>query len=504
MDSKSAGYPLFKVGMVLSGQCSKVLKENLFVLELVAICDLQKSEDCIKFAKEMGIKFYGDFREMLKLKGMDLLLECSGDKRILPEILSLKPARLGVLDLQASMRFIELSKGYAANPLASVLLGASPDWVLVISSDFRILDCNEPAIIRGRYPRRELIGKHCYEVLCKGASPYLSPMGICVARQALKSGKAERSTYEFGGPDEVAQFRQVTAYPIFDRHGDIVQYVLTLRDMAQEFGEKIKERTEELKKDFARLAQEDRLSSLGRLVASVCHEINNPITSIVTFNKLIQNILKSGADYGLLGDTGIPKALRYLELSFKESMRCGAIVRNLLTFAKPKGLEAQPVSIRELVDSILILTEHQFQQSGITHEVRFPDTLLFVWGDLAQMQQCLLNLVFNAIDAMPGGGMLTIAGEIDEAADRIRISVTDTGCGIEPENLQRIFEPFYTTKSNGKGSGLGLPMVYGIVKEHGGKVQVESAPGEGATFRIILPRVSIENMEKGPSFRPPA
>jgi signal transduction histidine kinase len=293
------------------------------------------------------------------------------------------------------------------------------------------------------------------------------------------------------------QFRQATAYPIFDRRGEVSQFVLTIRDITKDLGKKIEERTRALKKDFARLAQEDRLSSLGRLVASVCHEINNPITSIVTFNRLVQSILQSKTGQGGPSDVEMSNVARYLDLSFREAMRCGSIVKNLLTFARPKSVEAKVINISELVDTILLLTEHQLELANIGFHVHFPPGPFTACGDYAQIQQCLLNLIFNAIDAMPHGGTLTISGEIDESADLIRLTVADTGCGIDPEVLPRIFEPFYSTKTDGKGSGLGLPMVYGIIHEHHGEVEVESEPGKGSTFRIKLPRNPVDGRDAG-------
>ena len=166
--------------------------------------------------------------------------------------------------------------------MASILLEASPDGVLVINRKFRIIDCNQSSQITGSANKDDILGKHCYEVLYRKSSPCHFPSTICVASEALKTSKPARAIYEIHGPNNTLQLRQVTAYPILDRHGEIAQFVLTLRDITKELGKKIEERTRALKKDFARLAQEDRLSSLGRLVASVCHEINNPITSIVT------------------------------------------------------------------------------------------------------------------------------------------------------------------------------------------------------------------------------
>ncbi len=498
----SSKCPPFSIGMVLDGSCCQTIIKNLPIirssgLRLVAVADIQKSVSCSKYAEELGIQVFDDYRDLLTIERLDLILECTGDERTLSDIIMRKSPTVGVLDRQASMRLIEMAKGYAANPLASTLLEASPDGVLVISRKFLITDCNQSPQIPGSANKDDIVGKHCFEVLYRKSSPCQFPSTICVAREALQTGKPARAIYELGDLNNTALFRQVTAYPILDGRGEIAQLVLTLRDITRDFGQKIEERTRALKKDFARLAQEDRLSSLGRLVASVCHEINNPITSIVTFNRLVQSILQSKTGQNGPSDVEMSSVARYMDLSFREAMRCGAIVKNLLTFARPKSVEAKVIAISELVDTILLLTEHQLELANIRFDVHFPSGRFTAWGDYAQIQQCLLNLIFNAIDAMPHGGTLTISGEIDESADLISLAVADTGCGIDPEDLPRIFEPFYSTKTDGKGCGLGLPMVYGIIGEHHGDVEVESEPGKGSTFRIKLPRNPVNGRDGG-------
>jgi len=226
-------------------------------------------------------------------------------------------------------------------------------------------------------------------------------------------------------------------------------------------------------------------------VASVCHEINNPITSIVTFTKLVRSILQKGQ----LTPEEVADIDRYLDLCFREGMRCGHIVKNLLTFARPKSVDAKLIDVGEVVNTILLLTSHQLQSSNVRCKVDLPAESIFAWGDFAQIQQCLLNLVFNGIDAMPGGGALTIAAGIEQDSDLIWLKVSDTGHGIKSEDLQYIFEPFYSTKAEGKGVGLGLSMVYGIIREHRGTVEVESEPGKGTVFTLRLPKSAADGMQ---------
>ena len=310
----------------------------------------------------------------------------------------------------------------------------------------------------------------------------------CPAQETQGTGKMSRSVYEIEDPDKTTQICQVTAYPIFNLFGEVAQCVLSIRDMSKTLSDKIEERTQAVKENLARVVREDRLASLGRLVASVCHEINNPITSIVTFTQLVLTMIQRG----MLSGADLANMERYLELSFREGMRCGSIVKNLLIFARPESMSAQQIDMREVVKTTILLTTHQLELSRIEYIVDLPTTTFAAWGDAGQIQQCLLNLIFNAIDAMPEGGTITINGRIRTDSDLLLLSVSDTGHGIEAEHLPRIFEPFYSTKPNGKGVGLGLSMVYGIVREHKGDIEVESKPGKGTKFTIMLPTRPVE------------
>jgi len=133
------------------------------------------------------------------------------------------------------------------------------------------------------------------------------------------------------------------------------------------------------------------------------------------------------------------------------------------------------------------LVGHQLEMADVTYGVSLPDPPFLVWGDYAQIQQCLMNLIFNAIESMSDGGRLTITGGVDDGRNRKWLTVSDTGCGIAETDLPRIFEPFYSTKLDGKGVGLGLSMVYGIIRQHHGSVEVESEVGKGTVFKINLP-----------------
>lgn len=494
---------LFNVGAVARGsQCLSVvnhlqsLTPSRLQLRLAAIATTQESISCYKYAGENEIAVFSDYRELLSLEHLDLILELTGDPAVLTDIIQRKRPSVGVLDREAFTQLLSIAHLYARvnqrqSEFATTLLEASPDAVLLINNEFRIVDCNRSPLLAGGTDRDSMIGKSCSEVIHGASIPCNEPGRNCPARETQKTGKSSRMVYEVSGPDGKPQIRQITAYPIFNRFGDVTQTVLTIRDMTKDLVERVEQRTQAIRKDLARVVQEDRLTSLGRLVASVCHEINNPITSIVAFNKLIRVMLE-GVD---LPGKDREKIDRYLDLSFREAMRCGSIVKNLLTFARPKGLEASMVDLNEIVHTVAALTRHQMEMASVNCKIDLPPVPFKAWGDFAQIQQCLLNLILNAIDAMPDGGTIAISGKKNEASDFVWLVVSDTGHGIEPDDLQRIFEPFYSTKTNGKGVGLGLSMVHGIIREHNGAVEVDSEPGKGTTFIIKLPKKPIKNGE---------
>jgi len=235
--------------------------------------------------------------------------------------------------------------------------------------------------------------------------------------------------------------------------------------------------------DQARILHQDKMISLGRLAASVVHEINNPLSGILNYARLMIRIINRGP----LTEEQRQKFGQYLALVETETGRCSQIVSSLLTFSRKSALTFESVSIADLIERSIILSQHKLQLQHIGLESRIEPDTPPVEGDFNQLQQCVINLIFNAIDAMPEGGTLTLAGFYDQASERVVISVKDTGSGISEADLPHIFEPFFTTKKEGYGVGLGLSTVYGIMERHKGSVSVESRPGQGSTFKLELP-----------------
>jgi PAS domain S-box-containing protein len=235
--------------------------------------------------------------------------------------------------------------------------------------------------------------------------------------------------------------------------------------------------------DQARLLHQDKMISLGRLAASVVHEINNPLAGVLNYARLMLKILKRGP----VTEEYREKFSNYLNLMENETDRCSKIVSNLLAFSRKSELDFSDVPINELVEKCLMLSGHKLKLASITTERHLQEGLPRVRGDHNQLQQCVINLIFNAIDAMPKGGELTVSTSYNPSDRNLTIRVSDTGCGIDKNDLPRIFEPFFTTKSEGQGLGLGLSMVEGIVERHKGAIEVTSEVGRGTTFTIKLP-----------------
>ena len=259
--------------------------------------------------------------------------------------------------------------------------------------------------------------------------------------------------------------------------------VTELNDLTRSLEAKVERRTAQLQAAQHKLQQSERLASLGQLAATVAHEINNPMAGVLNFSMLMQRILK---------EDGIPPGRveefrGYLAQVVNETARVGRIVSDLLSFSrrpKPRGSRAD---LNAVVRTTLDVLAHRFARAGVAVEEDLLPGLAPVRGDAVQLHQVVTNLVVNGIEAMPGGGTLTVRTRSCGAAGTAVLEVADTGTGIAREHLPRIFDPFFTTKEEGKGVGLGLAVVYGIVEGHEGDIEVESTEGHGTLFRVTLP-----------------
>ena len=242
----------------------------------------------------------------------------------------------------------------------------------------------------------------------------------------------------------------------------------------------------------AKLLHREKMVSLGRLAASMVHEINNPLSGILNYIRLMIRIsgkgnnLKSDLTPDQIEDQA-NKFNSYLEIIESETQRCSDLVSGLLKFSRKTNLEQKSIDVTDLIQHSLLLCNHKLELSNIVLKVKCNPDVPHVFGDFNQLEQCIINLIFNAIDAMENGGDLEIETGFNPGEKLIFISIKDNGKGISKEDLNFIFEPFFTTKSEGYGVGLGLSSAYGIVEKHKGTIVVESSLDFGSEFIIKLP-----------------
>jgi PAS domain S-box-containing protein len=244
--------------------------------------------------------------------------------------------------------------------------------------------------------------------------------------------------------------------------------------------EKTREAYESLRRAQEQLLQSEKMAAVGQLISGVAHELNNPLTAILGYSQLLKSeelMNARGADY--------------LEKLYKQAQRTHHIVQNLLSFARQHKPERTPVDLNQILEDTLTLREYDMNLNNIRIHRQFGNNLPLTGGDFHQLQQVFLNILNNAVDAIgERGGKGEIWVHTDVAENCVRTEITDSGPGVQ--NPHRVFDPFYTTKPVGKGTGLGLSICYGIVKEHGGEIQVKNSPPRGATFSIILPMLPSE------------
>jgi two-component system, NtrC family, sensor kinase len=363
----------------------------------------------------------------------------------------------------------------AAFTFQNSLIESSMDGIIGCDANDVVVTFNQSAQNMLGYDKTEVLGKERLSrfLLSEDEARLRSalrkndgthPGGLPIFETTLCGKKGQRI------PVQMA----VSPIAIPDEDSGTVCFVRDLREIR---------RLESEVEDQARILHQDKMMSLGRLAASVVHEINNPLAGILNYCRLMLRILKRGE----VSADQLEKFTRYLDLVEKETRRCSQIVSGLLTFSRKSPVAFGPVMVADLMQRCILLCQHKLELNNIRLEQHIAADLPEIRGDLNQLQQCLINLVFNAADAMPQGGTLTLSAAPCQASSDVCLMVTDTGIGIPEKDLPHIFEPFYTTKDEGYGVGLGLSTVYGIIQNHQGSVRVESRLGKGTTFVLRLP-----------------
>jgi two-component system NtrC family sensor kinase len=353
------------------------------------------------------------------------------------------------------------------------VLDALPVSLYVVDRDYRIVTWNRHREVGLQgIPRDAALGRDVFEVLARYPDGRLKDE----FERAFVSGRIER--IEQQTIDEKGQTRHwvVSKVPMRDKVSNEVSHVITV-------GEDVTARVEAIHA----IGRAEKLAAVGRLAAGVVHEINNPLATIAACAEALEARVKEGA-FDEIPD--VDDLNEYLELIKSEAFRCKSITNGLLDFSRMRAIDRRPLDLAETIDSSANLLSHQKRGNRISIEVVHGEELQLVNADGGQIQQAVIALGTNAIDAMPEGGKLTLRAF--NQANGVVVEIEDTGVGIAPENLSKIFEPFFTTKEVGRGTGLGLAVCYGIITDHGGRLSVRSNLGVGTTFSILLPAALAE------------
>jgi PAS domain S-box-containing protein len=355
------------------------------------------------------------------------------------------------------------------------LIEGSIDGILGCDATGKIVTYNNSLKRMLGYAKKDVIGQMTFDALF--------PAGESLKiKQALAGDR-------FGGPNHLFLYEtflkkasganipvQMSAAALFDQDqkSGLVCFFRDLREIRK---------LEQEIADQARVLHQDKMMSLGRLAASVVHEINNPLAGILNYARLMNRVLSRGP----LQEAQRDKFQRYLDLVENETHRCSQIVSSLLSFSRKSPPSFGDIQIAELIERCVLLSRHKLELQHIELQMTIEPDLPGIKGDFNQLQQCLINLIFNAIDAMDANGTLEIGAHVQPDQNRVTIYVSDTGPGISEQDLPHIFEPFYTTKKEGYGVGLGLSTVFGIIKRHNGTVEAINRADRGATFKLHLP-----------------
>ncbi len=259
-------------------------------------------------------------------------------------------------------------------------------------------------------------------------------------------------------------------------------------DWSKTLEKRVKEKSEELKKAHTAMLHIEKMASLGKLSAIVAHEINNPLAGVYTYAKILKKKLNAYISENKGADLSrFKEALNQIEIIEKETLRCGDIVKNLLIFSKKTPIDVKKNDINDVMNASIKLVNHQIELAAINLTTDFDENLPLVTCDKGQIQQVVVALLINAIEASSEEGDIYLSTRADDSSEEVIIEIKDTGSGMDEETISHIFEPFFTTKHNTSGSGLGLAVTYSLVEQHGGTIDVESEKGQGSTFKIRLP-----------------
>lgn len=500
-----------RIGIIGGGEmCREMLtkafehfKSKFVRGEYVAVADPDANAVGMVYARDKGLYTTDDYTDYFnEAKGLKLnqIFIFRPEEEILRDVLARRPNTIRVLAYSTAQLIrdtyqVEEHRYKAQRDELETIINGILEGIVVIDRDYNVVQVNTPYLDQSGLLAQEVVGRKCYEVFHHSEGPCQPPDHPCPIEGILKTGEPHHEIHTHYNLEGQERIVDLTLYPLRNMEGKVTRFIEICRDiteryraqerMTQELERAVEERTRQIEEAHRKLLQQDKMSSLGKLSASVVHELNNPLTGVLNFIRLQQRMLREGE----LSPDMCTTILSQLGLMENETARCSKIVSNLLAFARQSKLEPQKAQLNEILDLITELNAHHLVLNKIQLLRDFQDDLPPVLGDVSRLEQVFMNILLNAVDEIgpESQGRLHLSTRHDAESDMLLTRISDSGPGIPSESLPHIFEPFFTTKSEGRGVGLGLSVVYGIVKEHNGQVEVEQTGPEGTTFLVKLP-----------------
>jgi PAS domain S-box-containing protein len=447
--------------------------------KVVAVADVNADAPGIVKARKNGLFVTGDYNDFFKKDDIDLIIELTGNMDIFNDVLRKKKSTVRAIGSRTAQLFWEISRisflqkktdqelQETRARYKAIMNELIQEDVLMIGVDFRIQDVNESMLKHLGLEREEVIGRYCYEITHRQGQPCSGEKHPCPLIQTMETKEPFQTTHIHLDKDSREIYFSISTYPMLE-DGDVIGAVEISRDITKDINTQ------------KTMMQQEKLASVGRLSAGVAHEINNPLTTILTTAMLIQEDLD-------------PQDPNYQELETitKETLRCRKIVTSLLDFARQSTPTRKPCDINKIVKESVTLTQKQAAFKDVILDYELDENIPRLYLDKGQIQQSLINLIINAIEATDAGGSIFISTDYQKYQDRVDIIVSDTGKGMSEDDLDKIFDPFFTTKD--EGTGLGLAITHGIIEQHKGAISAFSKLGRGTVFTIKLPAESGEN-----------
>jgi two-component system, NtrC family, sensor kinase len=439
---------------------------------VVALADVRSDAPGFLKAKEQGIFVTNNYHDFFVRDDIELIMELTGNEDIFNDILMKKQKSVRLIGHRSAMLFWEIARVSALEKETSQQLKETrikydviinqliDETVMVIDADYRIMDINITLLKKYNVRRENAIGRYCYELLHGKTNPCADDRIPCPVVKACGNRKSTAVTQVVSDHENRESYLSCSCYPLIES-GQVVGAINITKDITKEIN---------LQK---MMMQQEKLASIGRLSAGVAHEINNPLTTILTSTLLLQE------DFG-----ENDPIYRELQTVADEALRCRKIVASLLDFARQTRPTRKLTDLNDVVIRSCMLTKKLAAFNDVDIQLELDETLVEAYVDKGQIEQSLINLVLNAIEATEPGGKIRLSTRLNRESGEIEIAISDTGIGIPSGYLDKIFDPFFTTTEN--GTGLGLAVTHGLIEQHGGCIDVDSTPGRGTCFTIKL------------------